>query len=151
MRNAAATIKLEYPARYVVEKVAVMRDQNDRSFELVQRAFEPRDGFGVEMVGWLVKQQNIRSFEKKPAQGDPSLLAARKRCHIGAGIRTAQRIHRHFNLGIEIPQSLRFDLVLQRRHLVSRLVGIIGSNFVVSVHEPFLVGHARHDVPQDIL
>ena len=36
-----------------------MRDEQDRARKIGQLAFEPIEALEVEMVGWLVEQQNV--------------------------------------------------------------------------------------------
>ena len=55
--NAAAAIELEDPAGDVVEKVAVVGDDQDGAGIVAQMAFQPIDGFGIEVVRGLVEQQ----------------------------------------------------------------------------------------------
>ncbi len=57
--DARAAIELQNPARHIVEEVAVMGDDEDRARIFAQVVFQPVDGFGVEMVGRLVQQQQI--------------------------------------------------------------------------------------------
>ncbi len=144
--NAAAAIELENPARDIVEEVAVVGDDEDRARIIAQMAFEPGHRLGIEMVGRLVEEEELRLFEQKPAQRHPAPLAAGEFFHHGIVGRAAQRVHRQVDLGIEIPQPLGVDLVLELRHLVGGLVGIIGGNLVVTVDHRLLRCAAFHDV-----
>src|SRR5262249_58015578 len=74
--DATAAIKLEDPAGHIVEKIAVVGDDQDRAGIIAQMAFEPADGLGVEMVGGLVEQQEVRLLEQQPAERHPTPLAA---------------------------------------------------------------------------
>ena len=56
------------------------------------------------------------------------------------------RFHRLVDARIEIPQALRLDLVLQLRHLVCGLVGIVHGEFVVAVENRLFFRDAQHDV-----
>src|SRR5271165_6523070 len=103
IRNAAAAIELEYPAGHVVEEVAVVGDDEDRARVGAQMAFEPVDRFGVEMVGRLVEQQQVRLFQQQSAERDAAPLAARKRADVGIVRRAAERVHRLLDLTVEIP------------------------------------------------
>jgi len=58
----------------------------------------------------------------------------------------AQRVHRHLDLAVEVPEILRVDLVLKRRHLFRRLVGIVHGEFVVAVDHRLLGRDAEHDI-----
>ena len=142
--NAAAAIELEDPARHVVEEVAVVGDDQDRAGIVAQMAFEPVDRLGVEMVGRLVEQQQLRLFEQQPAERDAAALAAGELGHVGVVGRAAERVHRLLDLAVEIPQALGLDLVLQPRHLVGGLVGIVHRQLVVAVERSLLGLDAEH-------
>ncbi len=138
--NAAAAVELEDPAGDVVEEVAVVGDDQDRARIFAQVAFEPGDRFGVEMVGGLVEQQQLGLLQQQPAKRDPAPLAARELGHIGVVGGAAQRVHGEIDLGIEIPQALGLDLVLQLGHLVGVLVRIVHRQLVVAVEHGLLGG-----------
>ena len=53
-----------------------MRDRNDGPGVILEKAFQPRDGFGIEMVRRLVEQEQIRRLEQQAAQRDTASLAA---------------------------------------------------------------------------
>ena len=77
-RVAAAALDLEDPVGDVVEEVAVVGDDHHRAREVAQRALEPGDALGVEVVGRLVEQQQVGLLEQQPAQRDAAPLAARE-------------------------------------------------------------------------
>ena len=58
--NTTATVELQDPARHVIKEVAVVSDHDDRTFILPQVPFQPGNGLRIEMVGRLVKQQQVR-------------------------------------------------------------------------------------------
>ena len=116
-----------------------MGDDQDRARIIAQMAFEPGHRLGVEMVGRLVEQQQFGRIEQQLAERDAAALAAGERRHIGVVGRAAQRVHRLVDLGIEIPQALGLDLVLQLGHLVRGLVGIIHRELVVAVEDRLLL------------
>ena len=144
--NAAAAIELEDPAGDVVEEIAVVGDDEDGARIVAQVAFEPHHRLGIEVIGRLVEQQQLRLLQKQPAKRDAPLLAAGKLRHLGIVGRAAQRIHRLIDLGVEVPQSLGLDLVLQLGHLVGGLVGIVDRQLVVAVDDRLLRRHPLHDV-----
>ena len=98
------------------------------------------------MVGRLVEQQEVGLLQQQPAERHAAALAARERFHVGIVRRAAQRVHRERDLGIEIPEILAVDLVLQLRHLVGGLVRVVGGDLVVAVEQRLLGGDALHDV-----
>ena len=107
---------------------------------------EPHHRFGVEMVGRLVEQQKLRLLQKEPAQRHAPPLAAGKLGHVGVVRRTAQRVHRLIDFGVEVPQPLGFDLVLELGHLVGGFVGVVGGKLVVAIEDRLLRRDAFHDV-----
>ena len=144
--NAAAAIELEDPAGDVVEEVAVVGDDQDGAGIVAQMAFQPIDGLGVEMVRGLVEQQQLGLLEQQPAERDAAALAAGELGHVGVVRRTAQRVHRLVDLGVEIPQPLGLDLVLQLGHLVRGLVRVVHGEFVVAIEDRLLRRDALHHV-----
>ena len=98
------------------------------------------------MVGRLVEQQQFRLLQEEPAERHPPPLAAGQLHHVGLVGRTPQRVHRQIDLGIEIPQPLGLDLVLEPGHFVGGLVGIVQRQFIVAVEDRLLRRHALHDV-----
>src|SRR3954468_6786642 len=144
--NTAAAIELEDPAGDVVEEVAVVGDDQDGAGIIAQVAFEPIDGFGIEMVRGLVEQQQLGLLEQQPAERDSAALAARQLLHVAVVRRTAQRVHRLVDLGVEIPKPLGLDLVLQLGHLVGVLVRVVHGEFVVAIEDRLLRRHSLHHV-----
>ena len=114
-----------------------MGDDQDRARIVAQMAFEPVDRLGVEMVRRLVEQQQVGLLQQQPAERDASAFAARELRHIGIVRRAAERIHRLIDLAVEVPEILGLDLVLQPRHLVGGLVGVVHGEIVVAVEESF--------------
>ena len=65
--DALAAVELEDPAGDVVEEVAVVGDGDDRALVLGEMALQPVHRLGVEVVGGLVEQQQVRRAQKQPA------------------------------------------------------------------------------------
>ena len=118
--DAPAAVELENPARDVVEEVAIVRDRDDGAGIVVQEPFEPGDRFGVQMIGRLVEQQQVRPAQQETAESDPAPLAARQRRHIGVAGRAAHRVHRDLDLAIDIPGVRRVDPFLERALLLDQ-------------------------------
>ena len=128
-----------------------MRHDHDAAGILLEVTLQPGDGFRIEMVGGLIEQQNVGLGEQKLGQRDPPFLAAGELGDFGIARRAAQRIERLLDLGIEIPQALAVDLVLQLGHLVGRLVGVVGGDLVVAVDQRLLLRHTLHGVAEHVL
>ena len=63
-------------------KVAIVRDGDERAFEVQQKIFQPFDRFQIEVVGWLVQQQGLRLAEECLRQQRAHLLAALQLAHL---------------------------------------------------------------------
>ena len=144
--NAAAAIELEDPARDVVEEIAVVRDEQHGARIGAQMPFEPGRGLRVEMVRRLVEEQQLGLLQEQPAERDATPLTAGERRHLGIVRRAGQRLHRLVDLGIEVPEVLGVDLVLQARHLLGRLVRVVHGDLVVAIDQRLLRRDAEHDV-----
>ena len=144
--NAAAAVELEDPAGDIVEEVAVVGDDHHRARIGAQMLFQPRRGFGVEMVGRFVEQQKVGLAQQQLAERDAAALAARQLGDFGILGRAAQRFHRHLDLLFEVPEVQPVHLVLELGRLVRRLVGIVHHQFVVALDDGGLGGNAFHDV-----
>ena len=151
VRNALAAVQLQDPRRDIVQEIAVMGDQDHAALVFAQGRFQPFHAFGIQMVGGFVQQQDVGRVQQQLAQRHAAALAARQGFDIGVAIGTAQRVHRLVDLAVQVPQALGLDLVLQLRHLVGGLVGIVGGDLVVAVDQRLLLGDAFHDVFAHIL
>ena len=151
IRNAGAAIELEGPFGDVVEEVAVVGDHDHGAWIIAQMMLEPRHAFGVEMVGRLVEQEDVGFSEQQAAKRNAPLLAARQRINLSVAGRAAERVHGLLDLRIEIPEVAGVDLVLQLRHLVGGLVGIVHGELIVAVELRLLLRHALHDIAGHVL
>src|SRR5262249_3411364 len=88
-RDRGAAVELEDPLGDVVEEVAVVRDGDDAARILREVLLEPRDALGVEMVGRLVEQQEVRLLEQDLAERDAAALAAGEHRDLRIGGRQA--------------------------------------------------------------
>ena len=125
-RDARAAIELEDPARDVVEEVPVVGDRDDGARVRAEEVLEPGDRLGVEMVGRLVEQQQIGRGEQQPAERDAAALASGERGDVGVARRTAQRVHRHLDLRVDLPGADLVDAVLHAALLGEDLVHLVG-------------------------
>ena len=65
--DPAAAIQLQDPLGHLVEEIAVVCDRHDRALVLAEEALQPFDRFGVEVVGRLVQQEQVRMGKQQPA------------------------------------------------------------------------------------
>jgi hypothetical protein len=75
-RDSGAAIELEDPPGDVVEEIPVVGDGDDGAGVVLEKAFEPGDRLGVEMVRGLVEQQEVGRLQEQPAERDAAALAA---------------------------------------------------------------------------
>ncbi len=144
--HAGAAVQLEDPARHVVEEVAVVGDGDDVALVLLQEALEPGHRLRVEVVRGLVEQQHVGGLEQQAAQGHAPALAARQLGHVGIAGGHAQRVHRHLDVAVELPEVGGVDLVLELRELVGGLVGVVRGQLLVAVEDLLLARHRLLDV-----
>ena len=140
--DALAAVELEDPAGDVVEEVAVVGDGDDRALVLGQVLLEPRDRLGVEVVGGLVQQQQVGRAQQQPAERHAPALAAGERAHVGVRRRQAQRVHRVFELRVEVPGVGGVDLRLDPAELLGGLLGVVGGQLVEAVEQRLGLGDA---------
>ena len=152
-RVAAAAVEFEDPVGDVVEEVAVVRDEDDAAGEVDQEVLQPGDGFGVEVVGRFVHQDHVGLRQEQLADGDAADFAAREGGDVGIVFRAAQGVHRHLDLGIDVPGIGGVDLLLQRGHLLHQLVGIVLAELFgdrVELVDHDLFGTGRGDVVEHV-
>ena len=112
-----AAVDLADPLGNVVQEVAIVCDGKHRALVVVQEVLEPQDRLGVQVVGGLIEQQQVGSFEQQLAQGHATALAAGKHIDRHVGIGQLQGIHSLAELGIDIPAVGGIDFVLELAHL----------------------------------
>ena len=71
-----AAIELDDACRHRIEKGAIVRDQQQRTAEVVEQILQPQDGVEVEVVGRLVEQQHLGRGNQRLCQRDSLLRAA---------------------------------------------------------------------------
>ncbi len=133
-----ATVKLQDPTSYVIQKVPVVRHRDYCASISLQVLFQPMNRLGIKVVSRLVQQQNVRFLQQKPAQGHPTKLTTRQHRDRGVFRGASKRVHRQFQLGIQVPGIHRVETVLhlplpfhQLVHfLVGHFLGKFGVDFI---------------------
>ena len=90
-----------------------MGDGDNRARVLLQVVLQPGDRFGVEVVGRLVEQEDIRLGEQEAGEGDAPPLAAAEHGDGRIAGRAAQGVHRQLQLIVEVPGVVMVEPVLQ--------------------------------------
>ena len=75
-------IDIDYSRADIIEEMAVMRNDYDRSEILAQEILEPLDGGYIEVVRRLVEQDYIGVAEKRLCKQDFDLLRTGERRHL---------------------------------------------------------------------
>ena len=47
-----------------IEEMTIVRNDNYRILEIQQKVFQPTDRFGIQIVGGLIQNENVRISEK---------------------------------------------------------------------------------------
>ena len=155
--EALAAIELEDPAGDVVEEVAVVGDGDDGALVVVEEAFEPGDGFGVEVVGGLVEEEEVGLREEKAAECDAAALAAGEGGDVGIAGWAAQRVHGDLEGALDLPAIAGVDLLLQLGLLGHERVHVgvgVGEAFgdgIEAVEQRLGLADAFHDVAEHVL
>ena len=150
-RQPAAAVQLQDPAGHVVQEVAVVGHGDDGARVLVQMALQPGHGFGVQVVGGLVKQQQVGLAQQQPAQRHAAALAAGELADVGVAGRAAQGVHRGVEHGVQVPRVRGVDLLLELAELVRGLVRVVRGQLVEAVDQVLHGPHAVLDVAAHVL
>ena len=108
-----ATVEFQNPSGHVIKEVTVVRHGDYRSFILLQMLFQPVDAFCIQVVGRLVQQKDVRLLKQQAAQSHTAAFTSRKVLHRLVFGRTAQRIHRTFQLAVQVPCVCSVNDILQ--------------------------------------
>ena len=90
-----------------------MRDGNDRAFIFAQVVLQPGHRFGVQVVGGLVQQQDIRLGQQQPGESHAPAFAAGKHLDWRIRRRAAQGIHGQFQVAVQVPGVDFVECLLQ--------------------------------------
>ena len=113
VREKPAIGQLDHALRHAVEKIAVVRDDQERTMELIEKFRDPLDGFRVQMVRRLVEDQQVGVRDQGAAHRHAPFLAAGKRLDAPVGGGTVQVRHRGLDAPVQRPAFQRGDAMLQ--------------------------------------
>ena len=129
-------VDLTDPLGHVVKEVTVVGDGQDGTWVRLEVALQPVDGLGVQVVGGLVEEQQVRLLDEELAQGDATTLTTGEHVDRGVAGRALQGIHRLLEAGVDVPGVGVVELGLQLAHLghegveVGVRVGHLGRNLL---------------------
>ena len=126
-----------------------------KPFEIL---LQPRDAFGVEVVGRFIEEQHLRLLEQQAAQRDSAALSTRQRVNRGIARGQPERVHRDVELVVQVPDAEVIDLVLEPAlffqkpvHLViAHRFGEAGRDGVEIVEQLAQLPHAFFDVASHV-
>ena len=142
----APGVHLEDPLGDVVEEVAVVRHHDEGALELLEEGLDPGDGFGVEVVGGLVEEEDVGVGDEQAAHGDAALLAAGEVAGLGVRGGAAEGLHGQLHLMVEAPEVVGVDDLLEAGHLLLG-AGLVeaAAKVLVALEHGLGLGHALHD------
>mmetsp|Transcript_66491 Transcript_66491/g.157598 ORF Transcript_66491/g.157598 Transcript_66491/m.157598 type:complete len:278 (-) Transcript_66491:164-997(-) len=99
-----------------------MRDRHARPLVSPEELLEPRDALGVQMVGRLVEEEQVRLAEEQLAERHAPPLPTRQVVHHGFRGRAAESVERPINCPLQLPPVLGLDAILDALHLLGELL-----------------------------
>ncbi len=115
-----------------------MSDDHHRAGIVVQRALQPGDAFGVEVIGRFIEQEQVGLFQQQAAQRDAAPLTTGQCGHQRVRGWAAQRIQRDVDAPIQVPTLFRVDLGLQIRLLGQQFVHLLVAHWLGELHGDFI-------------
>ena len=114
-----AAIELDDARGEAGEERAVVRDEHERAAVLHQKRFEPFDGLDVEVVGWLVEQEQRGLGDERAGEQHATTPAAGERVNRRVR-RQAEAIEHQLDALFDAPAVLFLELVLQPSERLER-------------------------------
>ena len=137
--NALAAVEFENPAGHVVEEIAVVGHGDDGALVLLQVGLQPLHRLGVEVVGGLVQQEDVGFSEQQAAEGHAAPFASGEVLHRRVAVGAAQRIHRAFQFGVELPGVVLVDEFGEFALPLDELVHLVVAHRLSKFHIHLLV------------
>ena len=132
----------------LIEKVAIVRDDDHRGIALIEHIFEPADGVDIKVVGRLVQQKNIGIREQGLRQQYSQLPARSNAAHLTAVLRRRYAYAREqfsgarFGCVAVVFGKLRLEIGSLHVVVVGRIR--IGVNGITLAHRSPHFGMAHH-------
>ncbi len=123
-----------------------MRHGDDRAGVFLEMALQPGDGLGVEVVGRLVEQEDVRLTQQQAAEGDATAFAAGENGDGRIAGRAAQGIHRQFEPAVQVPSVECVEPVLDFGLARHQFVHLLGGEVFAEAHvDGVELGQGVHD------
>jgi hypothetical protein len=155
--DAGPPVQLEDPTGHIVEEVAVVGDRHHGAGILLEGSFQPGHRLGIEVVGGLVQEQQVRPGQKEAAQGHTTPLTTGELGDVGIPRRQSEGVHGDLEGALEVPGAGGIDLVLELGLLGQQLVEVGvrlahgGTDLVEPVDQGLGLGHPVGHVAQHVL
>ena len=133
-----AAVEFDDAVGDVVEKGAVVGDQQQRALEILQQLFQPGDRIQIQVVGGLVEQQHIGLGHQRAAQGDALLQPTGERADQPRAI-DIEPVQGLVDALLPVPRTDVFDAFLHPGQVVVFIVDFI------ALAQGFGLGHALAD------
>ena len=111
---------------------------DDCALVLLQVLLQPVDGFGIEVVGRLIEQQDVGFLQQQAAQGHTAAFTTAQVLGQLVALGAAQGIHGALQAVVQVPGIGGVDDVLQ--------LGLTGKQFVHLLRILVVLGHAELEV-----
>ena len=128
-----------------------MRDGDDGARVLREVLLQPVHRLGVEVVGGLVEEEQVRGLDQQLAERDTALLAAGEVVDGPVAGRAAQGVHGLLQLGVEVPGVGVVQVLLELAHLVHERVGVVGRHELGDLVEALELAHDLGGAVLDVL
>src|SRR5262245_46895570 len=141
--HLAVALEGEHVCRDPIQKPAIVTDDDGTSREVEQRLFQRPQRVDVEVVGWLVQQQQVAAAAQQLRQVDAIAFAARQRAHLALLRRSLEVEPRHVRARghLALPP---LDLIVAAGDLLEygpvRLQGLAA---LIDIPDPNRVAHAE--------
>ena len=101
-----------------------MGNRHNSAFEVVQEAFQPRHGFGIQVVRRFVEQQHVWFFQQQAAQRHATTLTTGEVSDFRVPVRQTQRIRRTLQLNVQVVTVVSLNDLFQTALFSGQLVKI---------------------------
>ena len=106
--------KLDNAGRNGIEKTSVVRDEQACARVVRQKFFRPFNRLRIEVVRWLIKNEQVGTGDDCFAQRHTPLFPAGERGNIAMLVGCVERMHRGFNSVLQIPSVTVMDLLFKQ-------------------------------------